>query len=166
MPQNINYINSNFTTDASFPQDTAIVSKNAEDRCRSTRRITAIDLRLLHKYMDVYSRPPDRSVGRFKLGTVQMQLAHKPTARYLVAPQTEIRSTLQACLCRLHHRKSISGYCSGSRASTKTLIHAVYQKVRTHLFGTIPDCSEKGIKFFRCTGIQLKMHGTLQVCST
>ena len=97
-------------------QDTAIVSKTDADQ-----PITAIDLRLLHKYMDVYSRPPDRSVGRFKLGTVQMQLAQKKTtARYLVAPQTEIRSTLQACLCRLHHRKSISGYGPGSRASTKT----------------------------------------------
>ena len=26
---------------------------------------TATDLRSLHKYMDVYSRPPDRSVGRY-----------------------------------------------------------------------------------------------------
>ena len=52
---------------------------------------SATDLRSLRKYMDVYSRPPDRSVGRSELGTLQMQHWHqKPTARYLSRPSDRI----------------------------------------------------------------------------
>jgi hypothetical protein len=64
-----------------IPKVTAIYSTTDADQPEGT----AIDLRLLRKYMDVYSRPPDRSVGRFKLGLYECSW-HKKTTHASQSP--------------------------------------------------------------------------------